>query len=84
MVLEVEENSGAKARAMVDHPVQFTIVSIVGKLTIKETVLHLARSVGNVVKRNTLKLYVSLALVQTREIAANIGQELREKRNFIK
>ena len=37
---------------------------------------------GNVAKRTTLKLYVSLALVQTREIAANIGQETKGKKKF--
>ena len=84
MVLEVEENLGPKARAMVDHPVQFTIVSIVERPTIRATVLHLARSVENVAKRTTLKLYVSLVLVQTREIAVNIGQGLKGKRNFMK
>ena len=37
---------------------------------------------GNVAKRTTLKLYVGLALVQIREIAANKGQGLREKKKF--
>ena len=55
MVLEVEENSGAKARAVVDHPVRFAIVSIVGKLTIEETVQHLARKCGKCGKENHFK-----------------------------
>ena len=69
---------------MVDHPVQFAIVSIVGKLTIKETVLHSARSVGSVAKRITSRLCISL-VHQIRETIVNTGQEPKvPKRNFMK
>ena len=55
MALEVETNFEAKVRAMADHPVRFTIVSIVENHTIKAIALHLERSVASAGKDNHFK-----------------------------
>ena len=79
------ENSGAKARAMVDHPVRFAIANIVENHTIKGTALHLVRNVGSVKRTIILRLCANRAHLITREIAVNTDQETRvPKRNFMK
>ena len=85
IALGVEENSEAKARAMVDQPVQFAIVSNVENHTIKAIALHLVRNVGSVERIIISRLCVSLAHLSTREIA--VDTDLRQKvqeRNFMR
>ena len=81
-IIEVEENLGVKARAKVNHQVPSITVSTVGRATIGVIVLHLVKNMGNVENKTILRLFTSRA--QTREIVANTGQELKEKRNSMK
>ena len=78
IIIGVEENLGVKVRSGEDPQAIFAIVNTVERATTRVIAVLLVKSVGNVAKIITSRLFAN---PQTREIAANTGPKQKGKRN---